>query len=196
MTDIIGPIGDGHTALDDDNRRGLLPSYISTRGELNRAEQQNIAAALLSRRGPKTASLLDDGYLRGLHKAMFGEVWKWAGAYRKRETNIGFDPKDIAPAVRQLVDDAKAWVEFASYERDELAIRFHHRLVAIHPFPNGNGRFGRVAADYLVQSLGGSAFTWGSNRTVSTEELREAYLGTLRAADAGDVGPLLAFARS
>lgn len=196
---VIGPLvpaGDGHTELSEEDRLGLIPSYIATRGDLFDAEQRGISNALLRRRPPPPSRLLDDGYLRDLHRAMFGEVWEWAGRYRSRETNIGIDPGQISTAVRLLVDDARAWVEHGAYEPDELAVRFHHRLVAIHPFANGNGRHGRIAADYLIGALGGERFSWGAGLDVETDELRAAYRHALQRADGGEIGALLTFARS
>ena len=195
MNDALLPVGDGHTELSEDDRVGLIPSYIATRGDLFAAEQRNIAVALL-RRPPSVADLLDDGYLRGLHRDMFGQVWEWASRYRRLETNIGIDPKQIAVSVRMLVHDVLAWVDNETYEPDELAVRFHHRLVAIHPFPNGNGRHSRVAAEYLVMALGRRRFGWGVGLVVDTEELRAIYRKALQRADAGDIDELLTFARS
>ena len=195
MTDALVPIGDGHTELSEDDRLGLIPTYIATRGELFEAEQRNIAEAMLGRH-PTSAELLDDSYLRQLHRVMFGKVWRWAGTYRRRETNIGIDPIDITVAVRDLVRDATTWIELGTYKPDELAIRFHHRMVAIHPFPNGNGRHGRIAADYLVTSLGHPAFTWGSRLDVDTDELRRRYIEALHDADDGDISGLIEFARN
>jgi Fic-DOC domain mobile mystery protein B len=195
MTDALVPIGHGHTELSEDDRLGLIPTYIATRGELFEAEQRNIAEAMLGRH-PTSAELLDDSYLRQLHRVMFRKVWRWAGTYRRRETNIGIDPIDITVAVRDLVRDATTWIELGTYEPDELAIRFHHRMVAIHPFPNGNGRHGRIAADYLVTSLGHPAFTWGSKLDVDTDELRRRYIEALHDADDGDISGLIEFARN
>jgi Fic-DOC domain mobile mystery protein B len=195
MTDALLPIGDGHTELTDEDRQGLIPTYIATRGELFEAEQLNITDAVLGRH-PTTAELLDDLYLRELHKAMFGDVWKWAGRYRQRETNIGVDPTTIAVAVRQLVDDANSWIEHAAFAPAESAIRFHHRLVHIHPFPNGNGRHGRIACDLLVAALDQAPFTWGAGLAVDTEELGRRYVSALRRAGAGEISDLHAFARS
>lgn len=195
MSDPLLPVGDGHTELTEDDRVGLIPSYIITRGDLFAAEQRNIARALL-RRPPSVRSLLDDGYLRSLHRDMFGEVWDWAGRYRRRETNIGIDPSQISVSVRTLVDDAIAWIDNKTYEPDELAVRFHHRLVAIHPFPNGNGRHSRIAADYLVTALGHPRFGWGIGLDVDTDALRAAYRQVLQRADAGEIKELMAFARS
>ena len=195
MNGLLLPLGDGHTELTEDDRVGLIPSYITTRGDLFAAEQRNIAFALL-RRSPSLAALLDDSYLRTLHRNMFGHVWEWAGRYRRRETNLGIDPAQIAASVRNLVADAEAWVDNETYEPDEIAVRFHHRLVAIHPFPNGNGRHSRIAADYLANALGRHRFSWGRASDVSTEELRAAYRHALQQADAGDIAELQAFARS
>lgn len=193
MTDPLVPVGDGRTELSEEDRFGLKPTYIATRGELFEAEERNIARALLGRL-PTAAELLDDKYLRELHRSMFNEVWEWAGRYRSRETNLGFAPEAIPAAVRGLVDDAKAWIEYSAYEPDELAVRFHHRLVAIHPFPNGNGRHGRIAADLLVVDLGLDAFGWGVGLELETDELRALYRRALQSADNGEIADLLAFA--
>lgn len=194
--DALAPEGDGHTLLSEGDRDGLIPTYVTTRGDLFDAEEQNIVEGLRRRRLPRTDKLLDDGYLRSLHKAMLGRVWRWAGRYRTADTNIGVPWHAIPADMRNLVNDAKAWVEFDTYGRDELAVRFHHRLVAIHPFPNGNGRHGRIAADYLVRALGGEAFSWGANLGLDTPGLRAAYRHALQAADGGVIDDLLLFARS
>jgi Fic-DOC domain mobile mystery protein B len=196
MTDPLVPVGDGHTELSDNDRHGLLLSYISTRGELNDAEQRNILDGTVVRRPPSADELLDDVYLRALHKAMFGQVWRWAGHYRKLETNIGIEPARISTEVRSLTDDAQSWIQHETYDPDELCVRFHHRLVAIHPFPNGNGRHGRIAADYLIRALGRTPFSWGSGLRVTTEQLRAGYLEALQLADGYEIGALISFARS
>jgi Fic-DOC domain mobile mystery protein B len=195
VIDPLVPLGDGRTELSAEDRLGLIPTYIATRGELFDAEQRNIAQALL-RRAPSVTALLDDAFLRRLHQAMFDQVWEWAGRYRIRETNIGIAFEQISSEIRNLVDDTRTWVEYDAYERDEIAVRFHHRLVAIHAFPNGNGRHGRIAADHLVASLDGEPFTWGVRLDVDTDQLRAAYLHALRRADHGHMGELLAFART
>ena len=197
MTDPLIPVGDGHTEVPEGDRDALIPTYISTLGELFAAEQENIARALFGR-NPSVDELLDDLYIRQLHRAMFDRVWKWAGRYRKREANIGIDPYQIATAVKSLTDDAAMWVHSASLSEEVIALRFHHRLVQIHPFVNGNGRHGRIAADLLMNAFGRPAFTWGRNQKVSTAELRSEYLAALRRMDAlvEDVSDLIHFAHS
>jgi Fic-DOC domain mobile mystery protein B len=197
VTDPLVPTGEGHTEVREEDRESLIPTYISTLDELFAAEQENIAAAMIGRR-PSVDELLDHLYLRQLHGAMFNRVWRWAGRYRKRETNIGIDPIEIGAAVKALTEDAAAWVASAPFDEDTIAIRFHHRIVQIHPFVNGNGRHGRIAADLLIQGLGRQAFTWGRNLHVSTDELRATYLAALRLMDAdpNDVSDLIRFSRS
>ncbi|MCY3586649.1 MAG: mobile mystery protein B [Acidimicrobiales bacterium] len=195
MSDWRFPQDDGHTPLSEEDRQGLLLSHIATRDDLNDAEQRNIAKAL-RRRAPTVDKLLDDMYLRGLHKAMFGEVWEWAGKYRQRVTNVGIAPAQISTDLRTLTGDAKEWVEHRYFEPDELAVRFHHRLVTIHPFPDGNGRHSRISADYLAQALNRSPFSWGAHLDLEIDALRRTYLTALRTADRGDISPLLSFARN
>lgn len=190
--DPLLPLGDGHTPLDGDDREGLKLTYITTRSELNEAEQENILRARHGRRHPTLQALLDDKYLRDLHRAMFGDVWAWAGSYRRLETSIGIDPARIAVGVRDLVADTKIWAEHE--EPLCVAVRFHHRLVSIHPFPNGNGRHGRQAADYLMEALKQPPFTWGAvGGRGDVERTRRRYLAALREADNGDLAPLEQF---
>jgi Fic-DOC domain mobile mystery protein B len=127
---------------------------------------------------------------------MLGDVWKWAGRFRQSERNIGIPFYEIPVALRQALDDTKTWNEFKSYSPDEIAVRFHHRLVAIHPFPNGNGRHARLMADLLVIRLGRERFSWGSDSLRDATVLRERYIAALKRADNHDLAPLLAFARS
>lgn len=187
---------EANTPLEAEEREQLIPTYITTRAELNEAEQVNITQASLWLRRARNVDVLDDAFLRDLHKRMFGEVWKWAGQYRKTPRNIGIDAYRIPMAVRELVQDARYWVDNGTYPPDEIAIRFSHRLVSIHPFPNGNGRHSRLVADLLAMELGQPRFTWGRANLVDPGETRRAYVAALRAADGGEIEPLLAFARS
>lgn len=193
--DLFAEDDDANTPLEAEEREALIPSYITLRRELNEAEQLNIASAmkwLSSQRG----DILDEAFLRRLHKKMFGQVWKWAGDYRTTARNIGVEAYRIGMDVVQAIDDARYWVENETYSPDEIAIRFSHRLVAIHPFPNGNGRFSRLVGDLLSQKLGKAPFTWGRASLVDPNETRQTYVAALKAADNHDYDALIAFARS
>ncbi|MGA3190130.1 MAG: mobile mystery protein B [Bryobacteraceae bacterium] len=186
---------DDATPLSPEEQRDLIPAHIAFRSELNQAEQENIARAqdwaLKSRR-----DLLSERFVMDLHKQMLGDVWRWAGKLRTSERNLGIPFYEIPMALRQLLDEAKAWIGYKSYPPDEIAVRFHHRLVQIHPFPNGNGRHSRLMADLLVMRLGRERFSWGSANLQAGGDLRERYISALKAADNHDIGPLLVFARS
>lgn len=186
---------DANTPLTAEEREGLIPSYITLRSELNEAEQINIAQGSEWALGRKR-DVLDEAFLRELHRRMFGQVWKWAGEIRRSARNIGIDAYRIVQELHQLVDDVRYWIGHDTYSADEIAVRFHHRLVAIHAFPNGNGRHARLAADLLAVQLGQPRFSWGSADLVQPQETRSRYVAALRAADAHDIEPLLAFARS
>lgn len=184
-----------NTPLAAEEREQLIPSYITLRHELNEAEQINIAAAL-GWAEVRRRDVLDRDVLSELHRRMFGDVWRWAGRYRTTARNIGVEPHRIGADVQQTIDDARYWVEHATYPPDEIAVRFSHRLVAIHPFPNGNGRFSRLAGDLLARQLGRPNLTWGRVSLVDAGETRARYVEALRAADDHDIRPLLRFARS
>lgn len=186
---------EANTPLEAEEREQLIPSYITIRAELNEAEGVNISEAMRWLRGRKQ-SVLDQDYLEQIHKRMFGDVWRWAGSYRKTPRNIGIDAYRIPIELRQAIDDARYWVEHQTYSPDEIAIRFSHKVVAIHPFPNGNGRFSRQIGDMLAIEQGQPRFSWGQQTYTDGKELRDRYVAALRAADGHDLEPLLAFARS
>ena len=185
----------GATPLDADELASLIPGHITTQGELNEWEQLNILQGEAWARKLRK-DILDESIVRQLHRRMFGETWRWAGEFRQSDKNIGVDWPTIGVALRQLLDDVRYQIDHATYPPDETVVRFHHRLVAIHPFPNGNGRHARLMADMLVQRLGQAAFTWGSRSVADPNETRRRYIAALQAADARDCGPLVAFARS
>lgn len=185
----------GATPLDADELGCLIPSHITTQGELNEWEQLNIVQGENWVRKQRK-EILNETFLRQLHRKMFGETWKWAGEFRKSDKNIGVDWLQIGIELKKLLDDVRYQVMHGSFAADEIAVRFHHRLVAIHLFPNGNGRHARLMADLLVERLGRPRFSWGSRSLVDVSETRQNYIAALRAADARDIAPLLAFARS
>lgn len=190
------PLDDGQTPLDPEEADGLIPAWIATRGDLNVAEQANIEssyrwAAAARRRGIEVAS---EAFLRGLHGAMLGDVWRWAGRYRTTERNIDVAPHQISMQLRMLFDDVIAWQTYRTYSVEEQAYRLHHRLTAIHPFPNGNGRSARLMSDHFLTQRRAEPFTWGAG--LPMEESRQRYLAAVRAADGHDYAPLAAFVRA
>jgi Fic-DOC domain mobile mystery protein B len=186
---------EANTPLAAEERDQLVLSYITLRRELNEAEQINIGAALRWADARKR-NVLDRTFLNELHRQMFGEVWRWAGHYRTTARNIGVEAFRIGTDVQHAIDDARYWIEHATYPPDEIAVRFSHRLVAIHPYPNGNGRFSRLVGDLLARQLGRPPFTWGRANLVDAGHTRKQYIEALRAADDHDIKPLLTFARS
>ena len=186
---------EGTTPLDQNEIEGLKFKHITTRGELDELEQANITQGLrwLGRR--RNSDVLTDGFVRALHKRLFGDVWTWAGTYRIREKSIGIDPLQISVQFHQLLGNAQHWAEQATYDPLEAAARFHHRMVQIHPFPNGNGRHARISTDvYLEEYFKYAPIEWASGFDLQADnDRRTAYIAALRAADAGDFEPLFTF---
>jgi Fic-DOC domain mobile mystery protein B len=195
VSDIFDQPDEAATPLTEEDKRGLKLAYITNRAQLNAAEQENIARGqdwALSRR----RNLLTEQGIRSLHQHMFGDVWRWAGRFRTSETNLGINFWEIPTALRVLLDDAKTWIEMKAYPPDEIAVRLHHRLTQIHPFPNGNGRHARLTADILIMQLGGERFSWGRANLRDAGGVRKQYIAALQAADGHDIDPLMVFARS
>lgn len=198
MTDLLKEPEDA-TPLSPEERDALRQSWVTNRADLNEAEQENIvegAAWARRNRRRKAADLLTVDFARSLHRRMFGGVWKWAGMYRLTPRNIGIEAYRIPAEMLTMIDDVGYWVEHETYPPDEIAVRLHHRLVAIHPFPNGNGRHARLMADLLIEQLGGKAFSWGSGSLTNVGQLRARYVAALQAADNHDMTLLTTFARS
>ena len=188
---------DGQTPLDPDEKAGLIPRHIDTQGALNDWEQENILQASKWLRRATVQEVLSEGFCRDLHRRMFDKTWNWAGRFRTSDKNIGCDWTLVAVKLNELLGNAKYWVETETCAPDETSARFHHALVWIHPFPNGNGRHSRMMADELLKQLGQKAFSWGSGANLlSASEVRARYLAALRAADRNDFAELLAFVRS
>lgn len=187
----------GATPLDPDEAAGLLPSHIINHAQLNEWEMLNIVEGERWAFSRKHKNVLDIQFVCGLHKRMFGHTWRWAGTFRTTEKNIGIDPFQIPLALHNLCEDVKTHLAYKAYPLDEIAVRFSHRLVAIHPFANGNGRLSRTLADLLLVQHGAERFTWGAGADLVAEgDVRKRYLEALRAADKRNYAPLLAFVRS
>ena len=186
---------DGATPLDPDEKEGLRFVHVTTRGELDQLEQANIIEGLQWLKKQKNTDFLCEGFVRTLHKRLFGQVWKWAGTFRKTEKNIGVDPVQIAIQLRQLLDDTRYWIAHETYPPVELAARYHHKLVLIHPFPNGNGRHARIMADAILTKLmDAPGIDWaGGYKLEAMNERRDQYIVALRAADKHDFTKLFEF---
>ena len=183
---------DNSTPLTEEEKLQLKAKWITTRAELNELETKGIANAEIWLLKNKK-DILNETFIKNLHKKMFGDIWKWAGTFRTTERNIGVAPYEIQPKLRILLDDVKFWIENRTFSPKEIAIRFHHRLVQIHPFPNGNGRISRLMADLLMKQFGLPVLDWGSGSLTEISELRRKYISALQDADNGDYSSLLHF---
>ncbi len=190
---------DGQTPLDEEEKDGLLIPTIATRGELDEFEQQNIEQALQWTLGRsfKPELIFTEDFIRTVHTRMFADLLAWAGAFRKTNKNMGVDKWQIPSELKYLLDDAKYWQEKNTYQPDEIAIRFKHRIVSIHCFPNSNGRHSRLMAAIIIEKIYKlPVFSWGAAKHSKAIDAREAYLNAVTTADKGDYNLLLDFARS
>ena len=189
----------GQSPLSEEEKEGLLIKTISTRGELDEFEQQNIEDAVewTLRQKSSAERILTIDFILEVHRRMFDKTWEWAGSVRKTNKNIGVDTFDILPQLKMLIDDCRYWIRNKEYQPDEVAVRFKHRLVKINPFPNGNGRHSRLCADIIISHIfGGEVFSWGGSDLSRSGSIRKIYIEAIHAADAGDLKPLIRFARS
>jgi Fic-DOC domain mobile mystery protein B len=190
---------DGQTPLDEEEKEGLKIKSITTQAELDEFEQLNIERAVewTIHSNLKPERILTENFIKDLHKKMYGDVWKWAGEYRKKNKNLGINWTEIRIELKNLIDDTKYWIENKSFQPEEIAIRFKHRIVAIHCFPNGNGRHSRMMADIIMESIfKGEVFHWHQSNMVKPSNTRKTYITALRNADNGNIIPLIEFAKS
>jgi len=190
---------DGQTPIDEDEKEGLLIETITTKGELDEFEQQNIEEALQWVIGKKfkAKDVFTEKFICNLHKRMYNNVWAWAGNFRKTNKNIITQYFQIPMSLKVLCDDALYWFENQTYPAEEIAIRFKHRIVSVHCFPNGNGRHSRLMGDIIIEKLfGQKPFPWGAANLSKANDTRSAYLKAVKQADQGNYQPLLDFARS
>lgn len=190
----------GATPLDLDEIKDLIPDYISTEGELNQLEQANITDAIVWVGKQSLDDLLSVSFTLKLHKNMFDQVWRWAGQVRRSNKNIGVMKEQILDSLDQLLKNTQWWIENNTYPIDEIAIRFHHRLVQIHVFSNGNGRHSRLMTDLLLEKNKAQKFSWGSLKSSSSldveGERRAEYIAALKKADQSKFDDLMKFVRS
>ncbi|WP_417201402.1 mobile mystery protein B [Bizionia sp.] len=189
----------GQTPLDEVEKEGLKIKSITTQGDLDEFEQLNIEKAVewTIHTKLKPEKILTEKFVKDLHKKMYGDVWKWAGEFRMTEKNIGIPWTQIGIELKNLLDDTKYWIEHKTFPPEEIAIRFKHRIVSIHCFPNGNGRHSRMMADIIMESIfGNDIFTWNQSNMVKASETRNKYLKSLREADNGNFTSLIEFAKN
>jgi Fic-DOC domain mobile mystery protein B len=186
----------GQTSLDPDELDGLKFPHVTMRQQLDQLEQANIQDGLIWLGRQRNPDVLTERFVRKLHQKLLGQVWSWAGTYRRTEKNIGIAPQQIPTQLHDLLADVRYWIDHETYPPQEIALRFHHRLVYIHPFANGNGRLARIVADTLLQkTLGAEPVNWsGGYALEAMNARREQYVAALRAADGGDYAPLFEFA--
>ena len=186
----------GATPIDENEAQGLIPTGLVLQHELNEFEEKNILECEKVLFYRKSKNWLTIKFIRQIHKKMFDQVWKWAGEFRKTNKNLGVDKSQIQMELQKLCDDARYWIDQKTYSIDEIAARFHHRLVYIHPFPNGNGRHARMMTDYLLYYYNQTRFTWGKQSRKPQREIRDQYIHCLKKADEHNIQPLLQFCRS
>jgi Fic-DOC domain mobile mystery protein B len=190
---------DGQTPLNEEEKEGLKIKSITTQGELDEFEQLNIEKAVewTIHAKLKPENILTEKFIKNLHKRMYSDVWKWAGEFRKTEKNIGIPWTQIGIELKNLLDDTKYWIENKTFPPEEIAIRFKHRIVSIHCFPNGNGRHSRMMADIIMESIfGNEIFSWHQSNMVKANETRNQYIKALREADIGNFKQLIEFAKN
>lgn len=183
---------EGATPLNPDELGGLKFKHIETRSQLDQMEQVNIQSGFMWLDKQKNTNLLTVSFTLELHKRLFGKVWDWAGTIRKSEKNIGINPLYVSVELKKLLDDLQAWIDFETYTPRESALRFHHRLVQIHVFANGNGRHSRIMADAILKFIYQSPrINWGNTSLEKLSDYRRRYINALRSADNGNFTPLL-----
>ena len=190
---------DGQTPLDDDEKEGLKIKSITTQGELDEFEQLNIEKAVewTIHTKLRPEKILTEKFIKDLHKRMYSDIWKWAGEFRKTEKNIGIPWTKIGIELKILLDDSKYWIDNETFPPEEIAIRFKHRIVSIHCFPNGNGRHSRMMADIIMESIfGEEIFSWHQSNMVKANETRKKYISSLKEADNGNYNNLIEFAKN
>jgi len=189
---------EGQSPLNEDEKEGLLIKTISTREELDEFEQANIQEAIEWSIKTKISreQLLSEDFILFIHKKMFDEVWEWAGTKRKTNKKIGVDKTQISIELQKLIDECNFWIDNKTFSPEEIAVRFSHRLVKIHLFPNGNGRHSRLVADLLISKVFNKpVFTWGHSDLSKNNSIRKEYLEAIHKADNDDYKPLMDFAR-
>lgn len=184
---------DGATPLDHNQIKGIRFSHLTTMGELDEIEDENIQKGLEWLNRQTTENYLSSQFLCKLHEKLFG-VWKWAGKFRTIEVNISsYRSFDVAPPLLNFFEDIKLWITSGKMSADEISAEMHHRLVSIHPFPNGNGRTTRIFTEYVQRRNDWPITSWKSSLNDEPIKRRSSYISALKAADKGDFTLLIEF---
>lgn len=190
------PLTSEATPLDPDEAADLVPTHIATVAQLNEWESKNILRAEAWALDRRHTDVTTEEFVKSLHLRMFDRTWRWAGRYRTTGKNFGSPPHLIPTEVRDVCANAAIWRTEGAFTPTEFAVRLHHRMVVVHPFPNGNGRHARLLADVALFSMGEDRLTWGRANLQEPGSARSEYIAALKAADAGNFEPLLRFSRS
>jgi Fic-DOC domain mobile mystery protein B len=185
----------GATPIDPNEAEGLIPTHLTLQRHLNEYEEANIIEAAEWAFSRRRGDPLNAAFLHDVHRRMLNQTWRWAGEARRSDKSIGVPWLEIPVRLYQMLDDVRAQIEHRAYPPTEIAARYHHRLVSIHVFPNGNGRHSRLMADLLLTDLAERRFEWGRGNLAAAGDIRERYILALRAADAGNYQPLFEFLR-
>jgi len=169
----------------------LLPAHINTQAQLNEWEALNILNASKKYLTKRSVAAVSADWLKRVHKEMFGETWKWAGEFRKKDLNIGISWHQIPEQIKLLEDDLKYWqAGKGNFSVFQQSVRLHHRLVKIHPFINGNGRHARLVADIFLYNKDEKLPNWPDEKLIENSDIRKKYINALKAADSGDYNKL------
>jgi Fic-DOC domain mobile mystery protein B len=196
MTDEITDQPEGATPLDDIS--GLLRRDITTRGQLDEAETLNILGAVdWIERGRLRDVFTVDFYER-LHSRMYDDVWEWAGDLRSvtgARPNIGVPPEMVPIELGRVAMEFN-W-EWQNSDQTNLLpfiAKYHHALVWVHPFNNGNGRWSRLACDVVMKRLAKKPLiTWATDTLNVDSGERSQYINALKMADDFDLAPLVEY---
>jgi fido (protein-threonine AMPylation protein) len=173
---------EGQTPIDESIRKELKPKHVQDMPELYELESENIALGI-SWSKSTSKSHLDYLTWLELHKHMLYDIWKFAGVIRMKElANPDFHMSFyIRPSLLDLERDLKTWIKF-NHPPQEMMARFHERLLTIHPFLDGNGRWSRVLTEFMCERLGFDQPTWGSKTISADEERRNKYIAAVKKA--------------
>ncbi len=183
----------GATPYNEDEAHNLIPTNVLTQNEVNEHEQANILEAHKWLLTKKKIDPLSTDFMKTLHRKMFNLTWKWAGQFRQYQTNIGVAPYFIQESLFTLCADVRYWITEKTYTSNDIAVRFHHRIVKIHPFHNGNGRLSRLITDLLLKQFDEKPFQWNNLNLTIDSDIRTQYISALQRADREDYAPLTHF---